>query len=98
MKNVKVPFVCLVAGALALVFCLNDVAASEATSSIPRFSIANMDRSVEPANDFYRFAAGTWLKNNPVPPDKSRWSGFEELQQRNWQLVRDILETSATDT
>lgn len=56
-----------------------------------------MDRSVEPGADFYRFAAGNWIKDNPVPADKSRWSGFEELQERNWRLIRDILEVSAAD-
>ena len=73
------------------------VAAAEPARKAPRFSVQNMDRAVEPAADFYRFAAGTWLKNNPVPADKSRWSGFEELQERNWQLIRQILEASATD-
>ncbi|MEY2407818.1 MAG: putative endopeptidase [Verrucomicrobiota bacterium] len=68
--------------------------AAESPAAVPRFSIAHMDRSVEPDVDFYRFAAGSWLKNNPVPPDKSRWSGFEQLRERNWQLLRDILETS----
>jgi len=53
-----------------------------------------MDRSVDPGVDFYRFAAGAWLKNNPVPADKSRWSGFEQLRERNWHLLHDILETS----
>lgn len=53
-----------------------------------------MDRSVDPSVDFYRFAAGAWLRNNPVPADKSRWSGFEQLRERNWHLLHDILETS----
>jgi predicted metalloendopeptidase len=72
----------------------SDACAAE-PPAIPRFSVENMDRSVDPAVDFYRFAAGNWLKKNPVPADKSRWSGFEELQERNWQLVRQILEDSA---
>ena len=54
-----------------------------------------MDRSVEPSQDFYRFAAGSWLRNNPVPADKSRWSGFEQLRERNWHLLHELLETSS---
>lgn len=64
-------------------------------SPVPRFSVTNMDTSVRPADDFYRFAAGTWVKQNPVPADKSRWSGFDELAERNWQLIHELLETSA---
>src|SRR3954463_6651001 len=70
---------------------------AEGELRIPRFSVENMDRTVEPGKDFYHYAAGTWLKNNPVPADKSRWSGFEELQERNWKLIREILESSAAD-
>jgi putative endopeptidase len=51
-----------------------------------------MDSSVPPSTDFYRYADGTWVKNNPVPPDKSRWGGFAELQERNWYLIHQILE------
>ena len=82
--------------ALALSFCFPrpSASAAEAPPAIPRFSVEHMDRSVEPGVDFYRFAAGTWLKNNPVPADKSRWSGFEQLRERNWHLLRDLLETS----
>ncbi len=62
------------------------------TPKVPRFSVEYMDRSVSPGADFFRYASGTWVKNNPVPADKSRWSGFEELQERNWSLIRGLLE------
>jgi len=68
--------------------------AAEPPPAVPRFSIEYMDRSVDPGVNFYRFAAGAWLKNNPVPADKSRWSGFEQLRERNWHLLHDILEAS----
>lgn len=67
-----------------------------ATPRIPRFSIDYMDRSVNPKADFYRFACGSWLKSNPVPSDKARWAGFDELQQLNWLQVRTVLESAAS--
>lgn len=57
-----------------------------------------MDREVQPGDDFYRYAAGGWLKKNPVPADKTRWSGFEELRERNWALIREILDSAGRDS
>ncbi|MGC2289106.1 MAG: M13 family metallopeptidase [Thermoplasmata archaeon] len=51
-----------------------------------------MDRSVAPGRDFYRFAVGSWIKKNPVPPDKSRWGAFEELVEYNNYRLRQIVE------
>jgi len=73
----------------------SQVTPSLAIPPVPRFSVAYMDRSVKPGDDFYAFAAGTWRKNNLVPADKARWSGFDELDQRNWVLIRQILEDAA---
>jgi len=72
-----------------------NVWAADSPPPVPRFSVEYMDKSVDPGADFFRFAAGTWMKNNPVPSDKSRWSGFEELQERNWALIRGILQDCA---
>ena len=66
-----------------------------ATPRVPAFSVDYMDRSVNPGTDFYHFAAGEWLKNNPVPPDKARWASFTELAERNWYLIHEILDASA---
>jgi len=53
---------------------------------------ANLDRTQKPCEDFYQFANGTWLKHNPVPADKSRWGGFEELAERNRDVLKQILQ------
>jgi putative endopeptidase len=79
---------------LLLIACGRHLMAGD-PPAIPRFSLDHLDRSVKPGDDFYKFACGTWLKNNPVPADKARWSGFDELEQRNWFLIRDILEKAA---
>ena len=68
------------------------------TPPIPAFSISYMDQTVNPASDFYHFGDGTWLKNNPVPADKSRWASFNELADRNWYLIQGILNDATTDT
>jgi putative endopeptidase len=59
------------------------------------FSPAAMDKSVNPCNDFYQYACGSWMKANPVPSDQSRWGRFNELQERNITTLKDILETSS---
>ena len=69
--------------------------AADAPPAIPRFSTAYLDRAADPAMDFFQFATGTWRKNNPVPADKARWAGFDELQERNWWLIRSLLDELA---
>jgi putative endopeptidase len=71
---------------------------SQTPPPVPRFSIGYMDRSVDPGKDFYHFADGAWLTNNPVPTDKSRWASFSELAERNWYLIHELLDTAAADT
>jgi predicted metalloendopeptidase len=63
--------------------------------AVPAFSFSYMDRSVSPASNFYEFAAGNWVKNNPVPADKSRWASFSELAERNAYLIHQLLEDAA---
>ena len=59
------------------------------------FDVKSMDRTADPCTDFYQYACGGWIKNNPVPPDQSRWGRFSELDERNKQALREILEEAA---
>jgi len=52
---------------------------------------ANVDRSVKPCDNFFQYANGNWLKNNPVPASESRWGSFNELADRNYATQRTIL-------
>jgi putative endopeptidase len=56
-----------------------------------------IDKSVKPNDDFYHFASGTWLKNNPVPSDQSRWGSFDVLADQNNKKIRTVIEEVASD-
>jgi putative endopeptidase len=56
---------------------------------------ANIDKTVSPCDDFYRYASGNWLKNNPVPAAESRWGSFNELADHNNATQKAILEDLA---
>ncbi len=62
-----------------------------------RFSVDNMDRSVDPGKDFYGFANGTWLKKATIPPDQVTWSPTVALIERNWALLRQLLEAASPE-
>src|ERR1035437_496525 len=82
---------CTLLGAVAV------LAAPETAPRIPRFSIDYMDKAVDPASDFFHYAAGNWIKANQVPADKSRWGAFIEVKERNWFLIHGILYSTATN-
>ncbi|MDR3610413.1 MAG: M13 family metallopeptidase [Ignavibacteriaceae bacterium] len=56
----------------------------------------NIDQSVSPAVDFYQYAIGNWLKNNPIPDEYTRWGSFEILAEQNNNVLKEILESAAT--
>jgi len=56
---------------------------------------ANMDLSVKPGDDFFQYANGNWIKNNPVPASKSRWGNFDILYQGSLEKIKILCEDAA---
>ena len=71
---------------------------SQDEEGIKGFDRNNMDTSVSPAVNFYEYADGSWLKNNPIPGEYSRWGTFEVLAERNYKVLKEILEDAADNT
>jgi putative endopeptidase len=57
--------------------------------------LAALDRTADPCGDFYQFACGGWMSGHPVPADRSIWSRFDELQERNGDMLRQLVESAA---
>src|SRR5947207_2242982 len=57
--------------------------------------LAALDRTVNPCEDFYQFACGGWIGKHPAPPDQPRYGRFNELQDRNNEILKDILANAA---
>ncbi len=55
-------------------------------------NVEYIDNSTAPTEDFFQFANGKWMANNPVPPSESRWGSFNELDQRNKEKLTKILD------
>ena len=78
---------------LSLLLVLSASAAENNQPEPPRFSVKNLDRAADPRVDFARFAFGKWLEENPIPADKARWGGFNELAEFNFRALHQILDS-----
>ncbi|RYU81032.1 M13 family metallopeptidase [Hymenobacter persicinus] len=59
--------------------------------------MANADLSVSPCDNFFQYASGTWLKNNPIPAAEPRWSSWNQLINQNEAVMRQILDEAAAN-
>ena len=61
----------------------------------PPIDPKNMDTSVKPGDDFFRYANGAWIKRTEIPPEYSLWGAFNELIERNNDALHTIAEKAS---
>ena len=59
---------------------------------------ADFNKNVRPGDDFYEYACGGWMKNNPLPAAYSRYGSFDRLQEDNDKRINGILKELQSNT
>jgi len=61
-------------------------------------SLADLDPTVRPADDFYEYACGGWMKATPLPAAYSRYGSFDRLAEDNNKRINGILKELQSNT
>lgn len=75
----------------AVLFASVSLTAGAQTQLKSGIDMKNLDTSVKPADDFYHYACGGWMKNNPLPAAYSRFGSFDQLGLDNNKRINTIL-------
>ncbi|MEI7803003.1 MAG: M13 family metallopeptidase N-terminal domain-containing protein, partial [Bacteroidota bacterium] len=82
------------------VFIIATVVSSCNTSSEPKEAAPDLvasyrDTTVNPADDFFHYAVGTWIKNNPIPASENSWGIWSLVNEESFTRLRLINEDAA---
>src|SRR4029077_7986904 len=62
------------------------------------YDLASLDKNASACTDFYQYANGGWLAANPIPPAYPSWGVANILDEKNKDVLHDILEAAAKNT
>jgi len=81
--------------ALALILGIFSCNNKEDKKTKPDVVAVNIDTTANPSTDFFQFANGGWIKNNPIPAEQSSWGIGNLVIEENNKRLREICEKAA---
>jgi putative endopeptidase len=80
---------------LFLTICIITFSCKESTEKQIAFDFTGMDTTINPADDFFSYANGQWIKNSKIPEDQTGWGSFYTLYEENLVKLKSILDETA---
>ncbi|HRH65989.1 MAG TPA: M13 family metallopeptidase [Bacteroidia bacterium] len=87
----------LITGILLIWACSSSKNDDKATMTQDDFLWQWIDSTVQPGTDFFKYATGTWMKNNPIPESEKRWGIANLVRDDNYTKLRQLSEEAAND-
>ncbi|MBR5170727.1 MAG: M13 family metallopeptidase [Muribaculaceae bacterium] len=82
---------------IILLFMALFAMAATATEPIKAVDRDNLDPTVSPGENFYKYACGGWMLNHPLDPQYARFGTFDQLAENSRNQVKDIITTLGTN-
>ena len=77
---------------------LASTSCQQKVEKVPAIDMTDMDLTVSPGDDFFRYANGGWIKKNPLKPEYARFGSFDVLRENNVVRLNDLFAEMAKMT
>jgi putative endopeptidase len=99
MKKLLTVSLTLLAGAAATFLPASDaLAQSKGKGKVQGLDMSNFDKNVKPQDDFFKYVNGGWYQRTNIPGNESRWGSFNEIDENNRKILREIVEKAAAES